>query len=60
MMVVHHGDGRGRHRQDQHLPMHGVLSFNAVVALRAKGYKVRRLEDGFPQWKAAGLAVEAG
>jgi ArsR family transcriptional regulator len=36
-----------------------VLSFEAVAALRARGFKVRRFEDGFPQWKAAGLAVEA-
>lgn len=36
-----------------------VLSFEAVAALRAKGYKARRLEDGFPEWKAAGLAIEA-
>lgn len=36
-----------------------VMSFEAVAALRAKGYTVRRLEDGFPEWKAAGLAVEA-
>lgn len=35
-----------------------VLSFEAVASLRAKGYKVRRLEDGFPEWKAAGLMVE--
>ena len=35
-----------------------VMSFEAVAALRAKGFKVRRLEDGFPEWKAAGLAVE--
>ena len=34
-----------------------VMSFEAVAALRAKGYRVRRLEDGFPEWKAAGLAV---
>jgi len=34
-----------------------VMSFEAVSALRAKGYRVRRLEDGFPEWKAAGLAV---
>lgn len=37
-----------------------VMSFEAVAALRAKGYRIRRLEDGFPEWKAAGLAVEAG
>ena len=35
-----------------------VLSFEAVAALRARGYKVRRLEDGFPEWKAAGLPIE--
>ena len=36
-----------------------VLSFEAVAALRARGYHVRRLEDGYPEWKAAGLPVEA-
>jgi len=36
-----------------------VLSFEAVAALRARGYVVRRLEDGYPEWKAAGLPVEA-
>ncbi|OHV17571.1 ArsR family transcriptional regulator [Methylorubrum extorquens] len=35
-----------------------VLSFEAVAALRARGYTVHRLEDGFPEWKAAGLPVE--
>lgn len=35
-----------------------VLSFEAVALLRAKGYRIRRLEDGFPEWKAAGLEVE--
>jgi rhodanese-related sulfurtransferase/DNA-binding MarR family transcriptional regulator len=35
-----------------------VLSFEAVAALRRQGYRVRRLEDGFPEWKAAGLPVE--
>lgn len=35
-----------------------VLAFEAVAALRAKGFKAMRLEDGFPEWKAAGLAVE--
>lgn len=37
-----------------------VLSFEAVAALRARGFTVRRLEDGFPEWKAEGLAVEVG
>jgi rhodanese-related sulfurtransferase len=36
-----------------------VLSFEAVLALRTRGYRVRRLEDGFPEWKAAGLPVES-
>ncbi len=35
-----------------------VLAFEAVAALRAKGFKAVRLEDGFPEWKAAGLTVE--
>lgn len=37
-----------------------VLSFEAVAALRARGFAVRRLEQGFPEWKASGLPVEAG
>jgi ArsR family transcriptional regulator len=36
-----------------------VLSVEAVAALRARGYLVRRLEDGYPEWKAAGLPIEA-
>lgn len=36
-----------------------ILSFEAVAALRARGYLVRRLEDGYPEWKAAGLPIEA-
>jgi ArsR family transcriptional regulator len=35
-----------------------VLSVEAVAALRMRGYKARRLEDGYPEWKAAGLPVE--
>lgn len=34
-----------------------VLSFEAVAALRRHGFKARRLEDGFPEWKAIGLPV---
>ena len=37
-----------------------VLSFEAVALLRKKGFKVRRLEDGYPEWKAAGLPVQIG
>jgi rhodanese-related sulfurtransferase len=36
-----------------------VLSFEAVAALRARGYLVRRLEDGYPEWRADGLPIEA-
>lgn len=36
-----------------------VLAFEAVAALRAKGFRAVRLEDGYPEWKAAGLIVEA-
>lgn len=35
-----------------------VMSFEAVAALRVRGYDVRRLEDGFPEWRAAGLPVD--
>ena len=34
-----------------------VLSFEAVALLRNKGYRVRRREDGFPEWKMAGRPV---
>jgi ArsR family transcriptional regulator len=36
-----------------------VLSYEAVAMLRARGFKVRRLEDGLPEWRAAGLPVAA-
>lgn len=35
-----------------------LMSFEAVEKLRSRGLKARRLEDGFPEWKAAGLPVE--
>ena len=35
-----------------------LLSVDAVALLRQKGYKARRLEDGFPEWKASGLPVQ--
>jgi len=34
-----------------------VLSFEAVATLRQRGYQARRLEDGFPEWKVAGLPI---
>jgi rhodanese-related sulfurtransferase len=33
---------------------------DAVRLLRRRGYRARRLEDGFPEWKRAGLPVAAG
>jgi rhodanese-related sulfurtransferase len=36
-----------------------VLSFEAVAQLRKLGFKVRRLQDGLPEWKAAGLPIES-
>ncbi|HEX4584732.1 MAG TPA: metalloregulator ArsR/SmtB family transcription factor [Burkholderiaceae bacterium] len=35
-----------------------LMSFEAVSKLRKRGWKARRLEGGFPEWKAAGLPVE--
>ena len=37
---------------------HCVLAFEAVAKLREKGFRARRLEDGFPEWREAGLPVE--
>jgi rhodanese-related sulfurtransferase/DNA-binding transcriptional ArsR family regulator len=37
---------------------HCVLAFDAVARLREKGIKARRLEDGYPEWKTAGLPIE--
>lgn len=35
-----------------------VLSSNAVRALQEKGFLARRLNEGFPEWQAAGLHVD--
>ena len=37
-----------------------ALSFEAVAALRQRGFQARRLEDGFPEWKVAGLPIGPG
>jgi rhodanese-related sulfurtransferase/DNA-binding transcriptional ArsR family regulator len=37
-----------------------VLSYEAVAQLRTRGFNARRLEDGLPEWRAAGLPVIAG
>ncbi|MFA5940939.1 MAG: metalloregulator ArsR/SmtB family transcription factor [Sinimarinibacterium sp.] len=37
-----------------------VMSYEAVAALRKRGFRASRLEDGMPEWRAAGLSVETG
>ncbi len=39
---------------------HCVLAFDAVARLRDKGITAWRMEDGFPEWKIAGLPTETG
>ena len=35
-----------------------VLSYEVVAELRKRGFKAFRLEEGYPEWRAAGLPVE--
>ena len=35
-----------------------LMSYDAVVLLRKKGLKARRLQDGLPEWRLAGLPVQ--
>ena len=35
-----------------------LMSYDAVVLLRKKGLKARRLQDGLPEWRVAGLPVK--
>lgn len=37
---------------------HCVLAYEAVEKLREKGFKARRMQDGMPEWRLAGLPVE--
>jgi rhodanese-related sulfurtransferase len=37
-----------------------VYADDAVRELRRRGYRAQRLEDGFPEWKQAGLPVAVG
>ena len=37
---------------------HCILAFDAVAQLREKGFQARRLENGYPEWRVAGLPVE--
>ena len=36
-----------------------VLSYEAVALLRQRGFRVRRVVDGLPEWRSAGLPIEA-
>jgi ArsR family transcriptional regulator len=36
-----------------------VMAYKAIEILRASGHHARRLVDGFPEWRAEGLPVEA-
>ena len=35
-----------------------LMSYDAVALLRKKGLKARRLQDGLPEWRLAGLPVQ--
>jgi rhodanese-related sulfurtransferase/DNA-binding transcriptional ArsR family regulator len=35
-----------------------VMALAAVDTLRKRGYRARRMEDGFPEWRAEGLPTE--
>ena len=35
-----------------------VMAFDAVALLRRRGRRARRLVDGFPEWRSAGLPVD--
>jgi rhodanese-related sulfurtransferase len=35
-----------------------LMSYDAVAMLRTKGMKARRLQDGLPEWRSAGLPVD--
>jgi rhodanese-related sulfurtransferase len=37
-----------------------VLAVKAVEVLQAKGFKIVRLEDGVPDWRARGFKVAVG
>ena len=37
-----------------------VLAPEALSTLRSNGFRARRLEDGFPEWRLAGMPIEVG
>ncbi len=38
---------------------HCVLAYDAVARLRQQGIQARRMQDGYPEWKTAGLPIES-
>lgn len=36
------------------------LAYKALQVLREAGFKARKLQDGYPEWRVAGLPVESG
>ncbi len=35
-----------------------MLAYDAVAKLRERGFEARRLEEGFPEWRKAGMPIE--
>jgi ArsR family transcriptional regulator len=52
--------GRGREVVAYCRGPYCVMAYEAVARLRERGFKVRRLVDGYPEWRVAGLPVSAG
>src|ERR1035437_1831211 len=52
--------GRGREVVAYCRGPHCVMAYEAVARLRERGFKVRRLVAGYPEWRVAGLPVSAG
>ncbi len=55
----HQGLPRGREVVAYCRGAYRVLAYEAVALLRNRGFTAARLEEGFPEWRAAGLPVEA-
>jgi ArsR family transcriptional regulator len=37
-----------------------VLSYEAVRIMRTRGFNIRRLVDGLPEWRSAGMPIVTG
>lgn len=51
--------GRGREIVAYCRGPYCVMAFEAVERLRKRGFQVRRLVDGYPEWRLAGLPVSS-